>query len=173
MKNTCLASRQSKGFCFYKATNGIKRHLAVDSLGLPLFTRCTKANINDDLGLIELFKENIDYFRNKPLEMPKTTILLDNGYHPVRIQEALEKIYPDILSKIQFELSPKPNKQEKLAQGKTGFVPVKARWVVERSNAWVERCKSLVKNFERTLENANAKLKLCFIRLMIKRIASF
>jgi transposase len=52
-------------------------------------------------------------------------------------------------------------------------MPVKARWVVERSNAWVERCKSLVKNFERTLENANAKLKLCFIRLLIKRLASF
>jgi transposase len=62
---------------------------------------------------------------------------------------------------------------QKLARGKTGFVPIKARWVIERSNAWVERCKSWVKNFERTLENANAKLKLCFIRLMIKRLASF
>ena len=103
--------------------------------------------------------------------MPKTTILLDNGYHPERIRKELEEFYPEIMDKIQFELSPKPSKQEKLAQGKTGFVPVKARWVVERSNAWVERCKSLVKNFERT--NANAKLKLCFIKLLIKRIASF
>ncbi|MDD2815918.1 MAG: hypothetical protein PHP00_09295 [Thiotrichaceae bacterium] len=32
--NTCLASRQSKGFYFYNATNSIKKHLAVDSLGL-------------------------------------------------------------------------------------------------------------------------------------------
>jgi hypothetical protein len=61
------------------------------------------------------------------------------------------------MDKIQFELSPKPSKQEKLAQGKIGFVPVKARWIIERSNAWVEQCKSLVKNFERTLENANTK----------------
>jgi hypothetical protein len=30
----------SNGFCFYKATNGIKRHLAVDSLGFPFFTHC-------------------------------------------------------------------------------------------------------------------------------------
>ncbi|MDD2816774.1 MAG: transposase [Thiotrichaceae bacterium] len=52
-------------------------------------------------------------------------------------------------------------------------MPVKARWVVERSNAWVERCKSRLKNFERTLENANAKLKLCFIRLLIVQLASF
>jgi hypothetical protein len=53
-----------------------------------------------------------------------------------------------------------------------GFVPVAARWVIERSNAWVERCKSLVKNFDRTLARSNAKLKLCFIRLMLKRLAT-
>ena len=35
VKNTCNAGVESKGFCFYKATNGIKRHLAVDSLGFP------------------------------------------------------------------------------------------------------------------------------------------
>ncbi|HEY9905094.1 MAG TPA: IS5/IS1182 family transposase, partial [Candidatus Sericytochromatia bacterium] len=38
--------------------------------------------------------------------------------------------------------------------------------------AWMERCKSLVKNFERTLSHATAKLNLCFIRLMLKRLAS-
>ncbi|MGF1938709.1 MAG: hypothetical protein RM347_030845 [Nostoc sp. ChiQUE02] len=43
----------SKGFCHYKCTNGIKRHLAVDTLGLPFFTHCTKANVSDDQGLIE------------------------------------------------------------------------------------------------------------------------
>jgi transposase len=31
VKNTCNASVDSKGFCFYKATNGIKRHLAIDT----------------------------------------------------------------------------------------------------------------------------------------------
>ena len=43
VKNTCNASIESKGFCFYKCTNGIKRHLAVDILGFPFFTHCTKA----------------------------------------------------------------------------------------------------------------------------------
>jgi hypothetical protein len=76
------------------------------------------------------------------------------------------------MSKIQFELSPKPSKAEKAAAGKTGLVPVKARWVIERSNAWVERCKSLTKNFENTLDNAKAQLDLCFIRLMFKRLAT-
>jgi transposase len=99
-------------------------------------------------------------------------ISIDRGYHPDKLTTALEQVYPQIMTKIQFELSAKPSKAEKEAKGQSGFVPVAARWVIERSNAWVERCKSLVKNFDRTLERANAKLKLCFIRLMLKRLAA-
>jgi transposase len=170
-KNTCNAEKESSGFCFYKATNGIKRHLAVDSLGFPFFTHCTKANISDDQGLIEMFTNNIDYFKSKPLDIPMITILVDDGYHPMMIMIELEKVYPEIATKIKFEQSPKISKVEKIQQGITGFVPVKMRWVVERSNAWVERCKILVKNYERTLLNAVAKLNLCFVRLMLIRLA--
>ncbi|MHC5861508.1 transposase [Nostoc sp.] len=172
VKNTCNASVESKGFCFYKATNGIKRHLAIDTLGFPFFTHCIRANISDDAGLIEMFTLNIGYFKSKPIDIPKITILLDHGYHPEYLTQELEQIYPEIMTKIQFQLSTKPSKQEKVAQGKCGFVPAIARWVIERSNAWMERCKILVKNFERTLVGATAKLNLCFIRLMIKRLAA-
>jgi transposase len=172
VKNTCNASVESKGFCFYKATNGIKRHLAVDTIGFPFFTHCTKANVSDDQGLIEMLTNNIGYFKERPDDLAKLTILLDNGYHPNVLITALEAVYPLIMTKIQFELAPKPTKSEKQAQGKTGFVVVATRWVIERSNAWMERCKSLVKNFERTLEHATAKVNLCFIRLMLKRLAA-
>jgi len=171
VKNTCNASVSSKGFCFYKATNGIKRHLAVDTLGFPFFIHCTKANVSDDQGLIEMLADNIDYFKTRPDDLPKVTILVDNGYHPTVLTTALEEIYPLIMSKIQFELAPKPTQAQKQEQGKTGFVVVATRWVIERSNAWMERCKSLVKNFERTLQHATAKVNLCFIRLMLKRLA--
>ena len=175
-----------------------------------MFATCTPANISDDQGLIELLTLNIDYFKSKPSELPKTTILLDNGYHPDTIEKALVKVYPEIMSKIQFELSPKPSKaekalvslfirttdlgflkslcskarffdfvparkirdtNEKAEKGLSGFVPVKTRWVVERSNAWMERCKSLVKNFERTLAHATTKIHLCFLRLLLRRLA--
>ena len=52
VQNTCNAGIDSKGFCFYKSTNGIKRHLAIDTIGFPFFTHCTCANISDDAGLI-------------------------------------------------------------------------------------------------------------------------
>ena len=89
VKNTCNASIETKGFCHYKCTNGrefwdrfsapksliIKRHLAVDTLGLPFFTHCTKENVTDDQGLIELLVDRLDYFRTKPVNIPKITIL--------------------------------------------------------------------------------------------------
>ena len=111
VKNTCNAGIDSKGFCFYKSTNGIKRHLAVDTMGFPawcafpcacrrrgvasaFFTHCTKASLSDDLGLIEMLIDNINYFKSKPVNIPKITIdadksfLLDHGYHPRKLQEA-------------------------------------------------------------------------------------
>ena len=163
---------ESKGFCFYKATNGIKRHLAVDTLGFPFFTHCTPANVSDDAGLLEMLTLNIAYFKLKPVNLPKITILLDHGYHVEHLMEQLKKVYPQIMTKICFQLSTKPSKQEKAAQGKSGFVPAIARWVIERSNAWIERCKSLVKNFERTLSHATTKINLCFVRFMLKRLAA-
>ena len=170
-KNTCNASVESKGFCHYKATNGIKRNLAVDTMGFPFFTHCTKANVSDDQGLIEMFSANTEYFKAKPVNIAKITVLVDHGYHIGHLTRELEQIYPQIMTKIKFEVAPKPTREEKSAQGKSGFVVTPTRWVVERGNAWVERSKSLVKNFDRTLDNANARLKLCFIRLMLKRLA--
>ena len=70
---------------------------------------------------------NMDYFRVKPMNIPKITILLDYGYHSDKIIHELEKIYPAIMRKIKLELSPKPSKAEKKAEGKLGFVPVKAQ----------------------------------------------
>ncbi len=145
--------------------------LTSDFIFLTSVNHCTRANLSDDAGLLEMFKNNIDYFKAKPVNIPKITILLDNGYHPDKLTTELTKVYPAIMTKIKFELSPKPSKSQKKAQGKSGFVPVKVRWVIERSNSWMERCKSLVKNFERTFNHATAKINLCFIRLLLKRLA--
>lgn len=122
--------------------------------------------------MIEILTINIDYFPSKPVELPITTILLDNGYHPSKLDSELKKVYPEIMTKIQFKLAPKQSQPEKEKKGWAGFVPVKARWGIERSNSWMERCKSLVKNFERTLAHATTKINLCFVRLMLKRLAA-
>jgi hypothetical protein len=157
-----MPASSPRGSVFTKLPTAILRHLAVDTLGFPFFVHCTKASVSDDVGLIEMLSFNINYFKSKPVNIPKITILLDHGYHPEKITTELQKNYPAILTKIRLKLSPKPSKAQKKELGQTGFVPVKARWVIERTNSWMERCKSLVKNFERTLENAKAKINLCF-----------
>jgi hypothetical protein len=64
-----------------------------------------------------MFEQNIDYFQSKPASLPKTTILLDNGYHPEKRNSCLGRyLSPDHdMTKIQFELSAKPSKAEKEA----------------------------------------------------------
>ncbi len=78
VQNTDTAGIETKGFCHYKRTNGIKRHLLVDTLGNPYFIYCSKASLNDDNDLLEIIRENKQYFMELPKEV---TILLDNGYH--------------------------------------------------------------------------------------------
>ena len=103
VKNTDTADIETKGFCRYKATNGIKRHLCVDVLGTPFFVVCTPANISDDDGFIQIVKENLDFF----IELPEIsdeyalTILLDSGYNKKNIENKLKILYPQILSKIK------------------------------------------------------------------------
>ncbi len=92
-KNTETANRKTKGFCHYKCTNGIKRHLLVDVLGTPYFVRCTPANVSDDQGLVEMIKANKEYFLSLPSEH-RVTILRDHGYHKEKLAQALAKIDP-------------------------------------------------------------------------------
>jgi len=75
----------------------------------------------------------MDYFKDRPSDLPKLTILMDNGYHPTVLIAALEQLYPQIMTKVQFEIAPKPTKAEKQAQGKAGFVVIPTRWVIERT----------------------------------------
>lgn len=97
-------------------------------LGFPFFAHCTRANVSDDAGLVEMLKLNIDYFKSKPVNIAKITILLDHGYHIDYLIAELEQAYPQIMTKIRFQLCQKSSKQEKAAQGKSGFVPVAVRW---------------------------------------------
>jgi len=144
--------------------------LAVDTLGYPVFTHCTKANVSDDVGLVEMLVAHRDYFKHRPVELGRLTILLDNGYHPECIKISLQQDAPELLAHLDFKVTPKPTKTEKTQKGISGFMPVHKRWIVERSNAWMERCKALIKNFELTLDRAVCKIHLCFIRLALKAI---
>ena len=52
-----------------------------------------------------MFTVNIEYFKSKPVNIKKTTILLDHGYHIDYLVRELQKVYPGIMTKIRFERS--------------------------------------------------------------------
>ena len=50
-----------------------------------------------------------------------------------------------------------------------GFEVLPMRWVVERTIAWLNRCRRLAKDVENLTDNALAFLRLASIRLMLRR----
>ena len=51
-----------------------------------------------------------------------------------------------------------------------GFVRLPKRWIVERTIAWLNRCRRLAKDWENLNRNALAFLKLASIRLMLRKL---
>ena len=174
-KNTDTADVETKGYCWYKNCNGIKRHLLVDVLGNPYFVHCTPANASDDDGLLTILRENKEYFLALPAGHV-VTLLLDHGYHQEYLEEGIRKIEAQLLSCLKIEIaekiSPEQRAEAKAANpAKQGFVVIAKRWIVERTNAWVNQCRVLWKNCEGVLRTSEAKIRICAIRLILRRLA--
>ncbi len=52
-----------------------------------------------------------------------------------------------------------------------GFEVLPRRWVVERTFAWLGRCRRLAKDFEATITSATAWVLVAHIRMLTRRIA--
>ena len=50
------------------------------------------------------------------------------------------------------------------------FAVMPQRWVVERSFAWIEKCRRLWKNCERKLNTSLQFIHLAFLALLLKRL---
>jgi len=52
-----------------------------------------------------------------------------------------------------------------------GFIVLPKRWVVERTFAWISRCRRLSRDFERYARTVAAFIRLAMIRIMLRRLA--
>jgi putative transposase len=52
-----------------------------------------------------------------------------------------------------------------------GFEVLPRRWVVERTFAWLGRCRRLAKDWERSIESSIAWANVASIRMVTRRIA--
>jgi len=148
VKNT--ESAEEKGYDGGKKVSGIKRHIIVDTSGLPHAIAVTTADVTDREGAIQALKAN-----KKQLSLVKK-ILADGGYIGKPFAEKVQKIL-----KAETEIA----KRNELHM----FAVIPKRWVVERSFSWLEKCRRLWKNCERKLNSSLQMVVLCFVRLLLKR----
>jgi hypothetical protein len=52
------------------------------------------------------------------------------------------------------------------------FVVLPKRWIIERTLAWISRCRRLARDHERQARKAAAFVRLAMIRLMLRRVAA-
>ena len=88
-------------------------------------------------------------------------LFADGGYQGPQFRKALAKVLPQLSVEIV-----------KRSDKATGFEVLPRRWVVERTFAWLDRCRRLAKDFENLTCNALAFIKLASIRLMLRKLSN-
>ncbi len=128
---------KDRGIDGNKRVNGRKRQTLVDTLGLVWKVLVHAANGNDSVFGAVLLIEAKDVLRRVK------KVLVDQGYEGV-FMETCEKYL-----NATAEISSKPPTAK-------GFVPLKWRWVSERTFGWFNFFRRLSKDYERTVENSEA-----------------
>ena len=111
----------------------------------------TTANVPDREGAIEMVKQH-----KESLSEVKN-MMVDGGYRGVKFAKEIKR-----LTKAEVEVV----KRNELHI----FKVLPKRWVVERSFAWLEKCRRLWKNCERKLSTSRHMIILAFISLLLRRI---
>jgi transposase len=88
-------------------------------------------------------------------------LFADSAYEGPIFRTALAKIFPGLDVEIV-----KRSDQTK------GFVVLPKRWIVERSIAWLNRCRRLAKDWENLNHSACTFLRLASIRLMLRKLCN-
>jgi transposase len=88
-------------------------------------------------------------------------LFADGGYQGPQFRDALAKILPEL--KIEIV---------KRSDHAAGFEVLPKRWIVERTFAWLGRCRRLAKDLENRTRTALNFIKLASIRLMLRRLCN-
>jgi transposase len=141
---------EEKGYDAGKKISGIKRHIIVDTMGLPHALLVTTANVTDRNGALETIQLNLDNLSSVQ------NFLVDGGYSGEAFANSVNE-----LCGAEVEVV----KRDELHK----FVVLPQRWVVERSFGWIDKARRLWKNCERTLHNSLQMFILAFIAIFLKR----
>ncbi len=149
VKNTETA--HVKGYDGGKKISGIKRHVAVDTQGLPHAFVITAAHVTDRTGAVNMLSTNQEQL------VLVEKVLVDGSY----TGETFANCIKNLLG-AEVEVAKRSDLQS--------FLVIPKRWVVERSFSWLEKCRRLWKNCERLISSSLAMMQLAFIRILLKRL---
>ena len=144
-----------RGYDGGKKTVGRKRHILVDTLGLLIAVTVTAASASDAAGAVGLLRQ-VSRFDQPRLAM----IYVDGAYHR---HELYDHISATKWYKIQVVSRP---------AGAVGFVPIRKRWVVERTFGWLAHHRRHAKDYERTYESSEAQVYISHVRIMLRRLTT-
>jgi transposase len=140
-----------RGFDAGKKVNGRKRHIVVDTMGLLLLVVITSAGVQDRDGARRLLEK-------VAMTMPSLALLWADGGYAGKLVEWAERV-----AHITIEIVRKP-------LGIKTFHVLPRRWVVERTFAWIVKCRRLDHDYERLPQTSEAMIKWAMIGLMIRRL---
>jgi len=142
------------GFDAGKKVKGRKRHIMTDTQGNLLYGTVHTANIQDRDGAVEVIHSTCQSWPTV------SHLFADGGYAGDKLFCALLNMEPSPT----IEIVRRPNNA-------TGFVVIARRWVVERTFAWLGRCRRLAKDWETSISSSNAWLTIAAIRRQSRFVA--
>jgi putative transposase len=144
------------GYDGNKKIDGRKRHILVDTLGLLLAVVVTAGNVDDGVAAPKVVgKLQREAF-------PRLLVIFgDNKYHN---HEFYAWLYAYSNGKWRLEISSRPPDTE-------GFKPLKIRWVVERTFAWIGRYRRNSKDYEVRTDSSESMILISSMSLMLHRLS--
>ncbi len=141
-----------RGYDAHKCVKGRKRHLLVDTLGLPLSFSVTPANVHDTYGARCLLA-GLNYFA------PRLMIIwADQAYQGQNLADWCQATGDWKLEVV------------KRTSGTRGWSQQPKRWIVERTFAWLLRNRRLVVDYERKVQTSETFIEVAMIRLLLARL---
>jgi putative transposase len=145
---------EERGYDAGKKIAGRKRHVVVDTLGMVLAVVVHGAYWQDQTGAVIVLWRLRDKFRRLKV------IFADSAYGRDGLVEIVKETFGWILQTVL-----RPVRAE-------GFVVLPKRWIVERTFAWLSRCRRHSKDYERNPETSEAMVLITMINLMSRRLAT-
>ncbi len=142
-----------------RAKKGVKRSLLVEADGGPLAVVVAGANVRDD-KLLAATLDTIVLERPKPTEEAPQHLCLDKGYDNKGSREIVGELgYVPHIRRIGEEKKDEAGEKRYPAR----------RWVVERTLAWLSKCRALLVRYDKKASNYLGMIKVACILIWCRR----